>query len=76
MSVGSHKNIVPKPGSVQAKVLAGLLTGETEVAKLCSATGFLEKQVRGAIDALRARGWDIERTSLATFELRVPRRAA
>jgi hypothetical protein len=76
MTLGSQKNIVPQPGSVQAKVLAGFLTGETEVAKLCSVTGFREKQVRGAIDALRARGWDIERAGLASFELRVARRAA
>lgn len=76
MSGTPRKNIVPQPGSVQAKVLAGLLMGETDVAKLRSLTGFREKQVRGAIDALRARGWEIAPLGDSCFRLHVARRAA
>lgn len=71
-----RKNIVPQPGTVQARVLAALLTGETEVSALCSATGLRDKQVRGAIDALRARGWDIAPLGDCNFRLNVQSKAA
>ncbi len=75
MSSTDAQRIVPSPGSVQAKVLAGLLVGETDVAKLGAFCGFREKQVRGAIDALRARGWGIDSLGKCNFQL-VPRRRA
>jgi hypothetical protein len=76
MARDTDKPIVPQPGTVQARVLALFLCGETEVGRMCQSSGFGNNQLRKAIDALRGRGWDIESLGKCHFRLNVQSKAA